>query len=158
MAQAQDDHTEEQLLAAITEIMLERIPFNRWLRLQLLRCEPEAATLRIDKRPELIGHYVRGALHGGVISSVLDVTGGMVALLAAVHRTRSHKLADKLARFEKLGTIDLRVDYLRPADGEQFVASGYLLRSGSRVGVARMELHDEAERLVAVGTGAYIVA
>jgi uncharacterized protein (TIGR00369 family) len=57
-----------------------------------------------------------------------------------------------------MGTIDLLVDYLRPGLGKHFLATGYILRIGNRVAVTRMELHNEEERLIAVGTGAYQVA
>ena len=58
----------------------------------------------------------------------------------------------------KLNTIDLRIDYLRPGKGKIFTASGSILRTGKKVGVSRMELHNEKQDLIAVGTGTYIVA
>jgi uncharacterized protein (TIGR00369 family) len=58
--------------------------------------------------------------------------------------------------FADFGTIDLRVDYLRPGWGRQFLASGTVLRAGRRVAVTRSELHNDEGVLVAVGTGAYI--
>jgi uncharacterized protein (TIGR00369 family) len=61
-------------------------------------------------------------------------------------------------RFAKIGTIDLRVDYLRPGLGKHFIATGYVLRTGSKVAVTRMELHNDSAQLIAVGTGAYVVA
>ena len=67
-------------------------------------------------------------------------------------------LETKLARFEKLGTIDLRVDYLRPGFGELFVSTGYALRTGNKVAVTRIELNNDQNDLVAVGTGSYVVA
>jgi uncharacterized protein (TIGR00369 family) len=154
----QDDHTKEELHAAVREIVVERIPFNRLLGIEIEECDTEHAVLRMAMRPEFIGNYLRGVMHGGVISSVLDVTGGLVALLGAIERTRSGKLADKIARFERLGTIDLRVDFLRPGEGDHYIAKGYLLRTGSRVAVTRMELHNDAGVLIAVGTGAYVVS
>ena len=57
-----------------------------------------------------------------------------------------------------VGTIDLRIDFLRPGTGTRFFAKGYLLRTGSRVAVTRMELHNEDDVLIAVGTGAYVVS
>jgi uncharacterized protein (TIGR00369 family) len=49
------------------------------------------------------------------------------------------------------------VDYLRPGFGRTFRATAYVLRVGRKVAVTRMELHDDQQTLVAVGTGAYIV-
>ena len=59
--------------------------------------------------------------------------------------------------FKKLNTIDLRIDYIRPGKGSLFTATGYILRAGRKVAVARMELHNENEQLIAVGTGSYII-
>jgi uncharacterized protein (TIGR00369 family) len=61
-------------------------------------------------------------------------------------------------RFARIGTIDLRVDYLRPGIGNHFIATGYVLRTGKKVAVARMEMHNDERQLIAVGTGAYTVA
>jgi len=153
-----NDHTPEELFAAIREIVVERIPFNRLLGIQIEECDAEHAVLHLAMRPEFVGNYVRGVMHGGVISTFLDATGGLVALLGVIERNRSGKLVDKIACFERLGTIDLRVDFLRPGQGDHFLAKGFLLRTGSRVAVTRMELHNDSDVLIAVGTGAYVVA
>ena len=55
-----------------------------------------------------------------------------------------------------MGTIDLRVDYLRPGRGTHFLAEARLLRAGNKVAVTRMELHNDKEELLAVGTGTYL--
>ena len=60
-------------------------------------------------------------------------------------------------RFAKIGTIDLRVDYLRPGLGKYFIATGSTLRAGNKLSVIRMELHNDEELLIAVGTGSYVV-
>ena len=130
-----------------------QIPFNRLLGLHLDRIAAGAATMTLDMRDDLVGNFQRGSLHGGVISATLDVVGGMSALSADI----GDGFESLVQRFSRLGTIDLRVDYLRPGIGDRFVATGYTLRSGSRVAVTRMELRSDADELVAVGTGTYIV-
>lgn len=130
-----------------------RIPFNRSLGLHLTDLSPTGARLAFEMRDELVGNFARGTLHGGVISSVLDVAGGMAALMAGVEAPGG----DLLARFAVMGTIDLRVDYLRPGAGARFEATASILRSGRKVAVTRMELRNEADILIAVGTGTYIV-
>jgi len=57
-----------------------------------------------------------------------------------------------------VSTIDLRVDFLRPGLGKWFVATAYTLRTGNRVAVTRIELHNDRNDLIAVGTGSYVVA
>jgi len=57
----------------------------------------------------------------------------------------------------KIGTIDLRIDYLRPGKGDYFISRGSIMRAGRRVSVTRMELYNDRDILIAVGTGTYIV-
>lgn len=64
----------------------------------------------------------------------------------------------RLARFAKLGTIDLRVDYLRPGVGERFDLEAEVLRLGSRVASTRMAFRGADGKLLATGAGAYIVS
>ena len=76
-----------------------------------------------------------------------------------IQRRMTHEaLEAKLEQFGRLGTIDLRVDYLRPGLGKSFVASGYTLRTGRKVAVTRIELHNDQQDLIAVGTGSYVVS
>ena len=84
-------------------------------------------------RPELVGNPVRQILHGGVISATLDVVGGLAIALASI----AAKAEETPARhFPNIGTIDLRIDYLRPGRGKFFVATGRVARLGGRVAVA----------------------
>ena len=103
-------------------------------------------------RPELLGNPARRILHGGVISATLDVVGGlaiMVKLIQAVPASTSD--------FPNMGTIDLRVDYLRPGRGKYFVATGRVVRMGSRVAVTHMELASDEGKLIATGGAAYMI-
>lgn len=131
------------------------LAFNRVLGLEFTGMTPDKATFEFDKRPELIGNPQRQLLHGGVISATLDTAGGMVAMAALIERADT--LEEALASLMKVGTIDMRVDYLRPATADRFIASASVQRLGRTVAVTRMELHDDAGNLVAVGTGTYIV-
>src|SRR4029453_16109938 len=96
-------------------------------------------------------------MHGGVISAALDGMGGLAAMSAMGARHMDEPVDTRLMRFNKLGTIDLRIDYLRPAIGPRFVARAEVLRLGSRVASVRMEFFDSASRLLATGAAAYIV-
>jgi uncharacterized protein (TIGR00369 family) len=65
---------------------------------------------------------------------------------------------ERLRRFGKLGTIDLRIDYLRPAVGARFALHGEVLRLGSRLATTRMEFRDADDKLLATGSSAYIIS
>ena len=73
--------TTEELLKLLKEIAEERIPFNKVLGLTIQTMDEENMQVKFDMRDELVGNFMRGNLHGGVISSVLDLVGGMHAWL-----------------------------------------------------------------------------
>lgn len=153
-----NNQKEEELFTAINGIFNEKIPFNKVLGLKVDLLRYDLVKLKFEMHDELIGNYMRGTLHGGVISSAIDVTGGLAAFMGIQQKLPAGDLEEKLERFSKLGTIDLRVDYLRPGIGKQFVTTGYTMRTGNRVAVARIELNNAQNALIAVGTGSYIVA
>jgi uncharacterized protein (TIGR00369 family) len=114
--------------------------------------------LRFDMRPDLIGHAHYGRLHGGVISAVLDALGGS-ALMVGLGEKHAHESAEQVMhRFLRIGTIDLRVDFLRQGLGQFFVASAEVTRLGGRVGSTQMRLHNDEGLLIATGSAAYIVS
>lgn len=135
----------------------ERIPFNRVLGVRVESLSFESARVRFDYREDLVGNIVRRTLHGGVVSAVLDLTGGLVAFSSVLRTMDGKSQEEKTERLANVGTIDLRVDYLRPGTGRHFVASGAMLRTGNKVAVTRMELYNDEDAHIAVGTGAYLV-
>ncbi len=149
----------EDYLAVLRELCEHTIVFNQTLGLTLDTATADRLRVRLPMRPELIGHPGHHRMHGGVISATLDVVGGLTVMAALGHRHRDEPVAARQARFSRLGTIDLRVDYLRPAVGAHFYAVGEVLRLGGRVASTRMGFHDAATGvMLSAGTGAYIVS
>ncbi len=146
------------ILPIIKEIFEKKIAFNQVLGLKVESLDHDSPKVSFEMREEMVGNYQRGMLHGGVISTVIDVTGGLVAFMGVQQRMSDASIQEKLEVFGCLSTIDLRVDYLRPGLGDRFIATGSLLRIGKKVAVTRIELHNEKNSLIAVGTGAYVVA
>ncbi|RTZ96672.1 MAG: thioesterase family protein [Deltaproteobacteria bacterium] len=147
----------QPLIDMAIKVYEERIPFNRILGIQVKTLELTRALVRIDMRNDLVGNYIQGILHGGVISAVLDATGGMLASVGVLNRMADAPREEMTGRLSRIGTIDLRVDYLRPGRGEYFHAQSHILRAGRKVAVMRMEMHNDQDLLIAVGTGTYIV-
>ena len=147
----------EKLLQLLKEITEEKIPFNKLIGMKIETLDLDKIGIRFEMRPELVGNFTRGNLHGGVISSVLDVTGGMVTWIGIMKKMEGQSFDEISERFNKIGTIDIRVDYLRPGLGEYFIATGSTLRTGNKVSVSRMELHNDKGIQIAVGTGTYVV-
>ena len=136
--------------------MFERIPFNQALGIELDEVSTSQVVMHLPMKPELVGNFVHGILHGGVIASLLDVAGGAMAMLGAFDKHRHLTTQERATRLSRLGTIDLRIDYLRPGRGQRFTATAMPLRAGNKVAVIRMELHNDEDVLVAVGTGTYL--
>jgi uncharacterized protein (TIGR00369 family) len=149
---------QRRLDAALTELFERLITFNQTLGLRVLSLGPGGPRLRFEMRPELVGHYQHGRLHGGVISATLDAMAGL-AMMTALGEKHAEETAEQVMhRFARLGTIDLRVDYLRPGLGRHFVASAEVLRLGGRVGTAQMRLVNDEDRLIATGSAAYMLS
>lgn len=149
---------QQRLDAAITELFEQRITFNQVLGLRVVSAAAGSTRLRFDMRPELVGHYLYGRLHGGVISATLDATGGF-ALMAAIGEKHADETTPQVMhRFARMGTIDLRVDFLRPGIGRHFEASAEVTRLGGRIGSTQMRLVNDEGVLIATGAAAYTVA
>jgi len=148
----------EKLAQQLRAIFEEYVPFHRLLGFKLASLDPKNPRVRFDMRPELIGNPQRQILHGGVISAALDLMAGVVVHVALFEKDSEHLISkDGRPVFPNIGTIDLRVDYLRPGRGAWFEASGEVVRMGKRIAVAHMRLENDAGELIATGSAAYVV-
>ncbi|MEE1675963.1 MULTISPECIES: thioesterase family protein [Agarivorans] len=142
---------------AIADTFINQMPFNQLLGIELVDYSATGVKLKLPMDPKLVGNPIHGILHGGATATILDVAGGMTAAAAAVKRLENLSSKELSARISKTGTIDLRIDYLRPGIGEVFYATAEIIRSGNKVTVARMELHNQEGTHIAFGTGTYLV-
>lgn len=133
-------------LEPLRALFLNSIPFNRVLGIEIPSLEPGRVEFNVPFRPELIGDPDRPALHGGVISAVADTAGGCAVW-------------SLIGPEDRVSTIDLRVDYLRPGKPEALRCRGEVIRVGNRVGVAKIVLFQdsEPEALVAEAKGVYSI-
>ena len=104
-----------------------------------------------------MGNPQQAILHGGVTAAILDTIGGLIAILHAVKDLAPIDPQVFQGLLAKMGTIDMRVDYLRPGRGSLFIATAEVLRKGNKVAVCRMELHNQDNEHIALGTGTYLV-
>ena len=118
-------------------------PYHWFLGLELVRFEDGLCEIRMPFRAELLREEGSDWLHGGVVSALIDIAGDY----AVESRTGSD-----------VPTVDLRVDYLRPAKRGSLFATGRVIKLGRRVAVADVEVKDEEGQLVAVGRGVYATA
>ncbi|QEA13316.1 thioesterase family protein [Comamonas flocculans] len=152
------DPFDAEFMALLRELFEEKIVFNRTLGLEVTQVAAGHARGRIAMRPELVGHFAYNRLHGGAISAALDAMGGLAIIAAMAARHADKTPEQRLQYFSRLGTIDLRVDYLRAAIGPSFELQAQVLRLGSRVASTRMECLGADGQLLATGAASYIVA
>ena len=126
----------------ILELMLEQVPFNRLLGIQGESASAGACVLVLPVRPEFVGDFRRPALHGGVVSSLIDAAGGVAAW-------------STLGPEESVSTVDLTVDFLEPAGlAAPLRAAAQLVRKGNRVCHVRVAVTQDG-KLVAEGRAVY---
>ncbi|MDF1800056.1 MAG: PaaI family thioesterase [Planctomycetota bacterium] len=132
-------------------IMGRCVPFNNLLGLTIEEVTPTRALLRLPFRPEHTGDPFRPALHGGALATLADTAGGTVVIAATEHQDR-------------IATLDMRVDYLRPAELADTFAEALVVRVGARAAVVRIHVYqaDEAEpdgrRHVSDSTAVYSIS
>jgi acyl-coenzyme A thioesterase PaaI-like protein len=152
-------NVKDEDLKAVIDFFVQKSghSFNDILDFSLDSPTLEEGIVTFELRDELIGNPIFRTLHGGVISSILDITGGHTVHIKVFEEIREKPFDKQLERLSKIGTIDLRIDYLRPGKGQHFTAKGHILRMGNKVAVVRTELRNEDSVLIAVGTGTYTV-
>lgn len=118
------------------------LPFHRENDLQVSAVTPMSAELVWPFEEKLIGNTELRAIHGGVISALIDVTGGL-------------PFTAEMERYTP--TIDLRVDYLSHAGPVDLVARSQVQRKGSNLGVSHVDVLSNGEE-VAKGVGVYKIS
>ena len=121
---------------------LGKSPFIAFLNMTVTLAEPEhqRVTMTIPMRPEFERGAGTGQWHGGPLAAIIDTVGDY-ALIMALGRP--------------LPTVNIRVDYLKPAVTPMLTATATVRRAGKSVGVVDIDLHDAKGSLVAIGRATY---
>lgn len=157
-AAARSAGEQRRLEAALRELFEQRISFNRVLGIRIESFDAVAPRVSFEMRPDFVGHYLYGRLHGGVISSVLDAAGGFALMCAIAEKFGADDTEEVLLRFARMSTIDLRVDFLRQGIGRRFDAVARITRLGGRIGSIQATLENDAGLLIATASAAYVVS
>jgi len=117
-------------------------PFHTLFDLSCVRLDREAGELELLMRytPSVERSAGTRQYHGGPIASFIDIAGDY-ALWAVLGYG--------------VPTINLRIDYLRPASATDLKAVARIRRVGRTVGVVDIEVMDDQGRVVALGRGTY---
>lgn len=114
------------------------------LETRMTRCEPGFIELHQPVTPITLQHH--GYVHGGVISTLMDISGG-------------HAAQTLIGENDSVLTIEFKVNMLAPGEGDHLRAEGHVIRPGKRVTVCRMDLYasiNGTEKLICAGQGTYM--
>jgi uncharacterized protein (TIGR00369 family) len=132
-----------QLTLAEIQALVTRAPFHQWLGLTVIAATNDSIEIKAKWREDWVVNTERGYTHGGVLAALID----LAADWAMVRQTG-----------RGVPTIDLRVDYHRPAGRGDLVARGKVVRFGSQFSTAEAEIIDQDGKLIASGRGTYFTA
>ncbi len=119
-------------------------PFAHTLGLELVRIEPGFIEFHLPFTADLGQQH--GYYHGGVIGALADNCGGFAT---------GTLLADE----DSLVTVEYKVNFLSPADGEMLIGRGQVLRAGSKLTTCRSDIYslkDGKEKLCATALGTFM--
>lgn len=97
-------------------------------------------TVRIAMRPSPAVSQQHGYTHAGAITSIVDSACGYAALTMA-------------AADQEVLTVEFKTNFMRPAQGQRFVATGEVVKPGRQITVCRGEViaeHDEQSKTIAL--------
>jgi len=123
------------------------VPHNRALGLEIAELGDGDARMRLPYSPDLVGNPDTGVLHGGAITSLMDACCGAAVFM-------------RLTMPVPIATLDLRIDYLRPADpGRDVLAHASCFRITRNVAFVRgVAYHDDEDDPVAAAAGTFMLA
>lgn len=123
------------------------VPHNKALGLVLEDIGDNWARFRLPYDRKLVGNPETGVLHGGAITAMLDACSGTAVFCS-------------LAQMQPIATLDLRIDYLRPAEaGRDVLARATCYHTSKHVAFTRaVAYHDTEDNLIASSSGTFMLA
>lgn len=124
--------------------VINNVPYAQTLGFKLIDLEPGRAVAKAEYRPETIGDPETGVIHGGVVTALLDNVSG-VAVIASLKELKS------------TATLDLRIDYMRPAEvGKDIIAEAECYHLTRSVAFTRAwAYHDNKDRVIATASASF---
>lgn len=129
------------------KLFAANVPHNRALGIEILDFGYESVLFKLPYDEKLVGHPDTGTLHGGAITALLDGASGAAVFGA-------------LRELVPIATLDLRIDYLRPAEaGKAVLASASCYKMTKHVAFTRaVAYHDNPDDPIAHSVGTFMVS
>lgn len=124
--------------------VINNVPYAQTLGFELIDLEPGRAIAKASYRRETIGDPETGVVHGGVVTALLDNVSG-VAVIASLKELKS------------TATLDLRIDYMRPAEVDKdIIAEAECYHITRNVAFTRAwAYHESKDRVIATASGSF---
>jgi uncharacterized protein (TIGR00369 family) len=97
---------------------------------RIIAVQPGSAEVSLARRPDLLQFF--GHFHGGIIAALADQAAG----IAVTSSLPSGKIGV---------TVEIKVNFLSPADGSELVARAKTLKMSGSIGVATVEVFSKNE-------------
>lgn len=145
MSRSPDDPPIDQL-RAINRAFMDHVPHNQALGIQIDRLDAAEAEMTLPYQDKLVGNPDTGVLHGGAITTILDACSGAAVFMA-------------LTAPQPIATLDLRIDYLKPATPSQPVRTRARCYKVTRnVAFTRaVAFHDDPDDPIASSAGTFMI-
>jgi uncharacterized protein (TIGR00369 family) len=140
------DDKKEAFLAMVQKYLVDSVPHNRAIGMKLVTLDEDGCYFTIPYDARLAGNPETGVLHGGVITAFIDAACG-ASVLAALKGLR------------RVATLDLRIDYMRPAAPNRAVTChARCYRVTRHVAFTRAEAYlDSPDELIATAAGTFAI-
>lgn len=137
--------TEEKALPTVAELdaRIRRAPYHQWLGISVVGVGDGEIVVELPWREEFVVNAEVGYTHGGILATMVDLVADWA-------------IATKLGR--PFPTVDMRVDYHRPAMKGTLTVRGKVIRLGSTFTTAEASVEDASGKLLASGRGTYATA
>lgn len=138
------DAANPRVLDVLSQLFVT-LPHCRALGITYVGTEGRKPMLKVDWSEGLVGNPVRGVIHGGVITTLVDTCSAVA-------------VAAQLPDFETIATLDLRIDYLRAATpGRAILCRAECYRLANQVAFTRAVcFHDDIEHPIAHGVATFM--
>ncbi len=120
-----------------------KVPFWKRVGMRVEEAAPGEAAIRVPYDAGLLN--ANGVVHGGVIFAAAD-SAIAIALLGLIENRAP------------IATIELKINFLRPVDGEDLFARARILHCGRRIAVGDATVFDGSGRTVARALATYAIA
>ncbi|MCC7535397.1 MAG: PaaI family thioesterase [Deltaproteobacteria bacterium] len=140
------DADKAAILERINRTFCSMVPHNESLGLTMTDYDEGAAVIRLPYSTRLVGNPDTGVLHGGAITALLDATCGAAVFM-------------KLMSPIPIATLDLRIDYLKPATPSQDVfARAECFKLARNVAFARAIAYQTAGDPIATAAATFMIS